>query len=131
MNYTIEHIKAAFQAAKKGLLESDFIKYLEVHSHLHTDAPGAKRGRKPGVSATAVSQAKPGRKAKRAKRGALGESILKYLSTKGKEGAHVKDIAVAAKSKPVNVTAWFYSTGKKNKAVKPHGKNVFSYVPKD
>jgi hypothetical protein len=116
MNYTIEHIKAAFQAAKKGILESDFIKYIEVHAHLHSSsAPAAKRGRKPGVQAErAVKPAKKG------KRGKLGASILKYLQGKGAAGAHIKDIAAAVKSKPANVTAWFYTTGKKKtKRVKP------------
>jgi hypothetical protein len=62
--------------------------------------------------------AKKGRKS--AKRGALGAKILKFLSSKGKEGAHVKDIAVYAGSKPANVTAWTYTTGKsKVRRVKP------------
>jgi hypothetical protein len=64
--------------------------------------PAAKRGRKSG------------------KRGALGEGILKFLSTKGKEGAHIKDIAAHVGAKPANVTAWTYTTGKgKVKRVKP------------
>jgi len=126
MNYTIEHIKAAFQAAKKGILESDFIKYIEVHAHLHSNnAPSAKRGRKPGVQAEKA--VKPAKKGKRGKRGKLGESILKFLSTKGAAGAHIKDISAAVKSKPANVTAWFYTTGKgKTKKVKPA---TFAYVP--
>lgn len=62
--------------------------------------------------------AKIGRKSK--KRGALGAGILKYLSTKGKSGAHIKDIATHVGSKPANVTAWTYTTGKgKVKRVKP------------
>ena len=62
--------------------------------------------------------AKPDRKS--SKRGSLGAGILKFLSNKGKEGAHVKDIAAHVGSKPVNVTAWTYTTGKnKVKRVKP------------
>ena len=119
MNYTLEHIKAAFQAAKKGILESDFIKYIEVHAHLQgSSAPTAKRGRKPGVKAEKV--VKPVKKGKRGKRGKLGTGILKFLSTKGAAGAHIKEIATAVKSKPNNITAWFYTTGKgKAKKVKP------------
>ena len=69
-----------------------------------------------------VNNGKPavkiGRKSK--KRGALGAAILKYLSTKGKSGAHIKDIATHVGSKPANVTAWTYTTGKgKVKRVKP------------
>lgn len=64
--------------------------------------PAAKKGRKPG------------------KRGELGVKILKFLATKGKEGSHVKDIAAHVGTKPVNVTAWTYTTGKaKVKRVKP------------
>jgi len=119
MNYTIEHIKAAYQAAKKGILESDFIKYIEVHAHLNpSNVPAVKRGRKPGVKAEEAT--KPSKKVKRARKGKLGESILKYLQGKGATGAHIKDIAAAVKSKPANVTAWFYTTGKgKTKKVKP------------
>ena len=47
--------------------------------------------------------------------GAAGEAILKYLSTKGKEGAHVKEIATAVGNSPANVTAYFYAgAGKKH-----------------
>ena len=81
--------------------------------------PAKKRGR-PAGSGKKTAAAKPAKKAKRGKRGNLSEDILKFLSTKGKEGAHVKDIAAAVGSKPVNVTAWTYSTGKdKVKKVKP------------
>ena len=84
---------------------------------------GKKRGRPAKTkSAAAVKSAKPtvkrGRKS--GKRGALGAGIIKFLSTKGKEGAHVKVIAAAVGTKPTNVTAWTYTTGKgKVKKVKP------------
>jgi hypothetical protein len=62
----------------------------------------------------------PKRGRKSGKRGALGEKILKFLTAKGKEGAHVKDIAAHTGTKPANVTAWTYTTGKsKVKRVKP------------
>jgi hypothetical protein len=84
---------------------------------------GKKRGR-PAKSKnvappkTAKPVGKPGRKS--GKRGALGAKILKFLGTKGKDGAHVKDIAAAVGTKPNNVTAWTYTTGKsKVKKVKP------------
>lgn len=127
-NYTIEHIKEAFRAASTGLTEAAFLAYLEVKDLLVHGAPAAKRGRKPrGAAKVKVAKV---RKSRRAKRGSLGAGILKFLSAKGKAGAHVKDIAAAIGSKAPNVTAWFYSTGKKNKDVKALGGNTFSYVPK-
>ena len=77
-----------------------------------------KRGRPTRVKATTPAKSKkPG---KRAKRGKLGETILKFLSSKGNAGAHVKEIAHHAKTKPANVTQWFYTTSKgKTKRVKP------------
>ena len=78
----------------------------------------SKRGRPTKTKDSALSKAK--KTGKRAKRGKLGETILKYLSTKGNTGAHVKEIAQHAKTKPATVTAWFYTTGKgKTKKVKP------------
>ena len=81
-------------------------------------AVGAKRGRK-----------KAGAKAKRKRtvKGAIGEFILKLLSKKGDEGAHVKEIAKALKSKPANVVAWFYGTGKKIKGIRRVKPNTFAY----
>jgi len=95
----------------------------ELEHLLHIEGLlGGKTGKKRGRPAGSTKAAKPAKKAKRGskKRGNLSADILKFLSTKGKEGAHVKDIAAAVGSKPVNVTAWTYSTGKdKVKKVKP------------
>ena len=61
-----------------------------------------------------VGNRKSAKTVKKAKRGAVGEAIVKFLSTKGKEGAHVKDIATAIGNTPANVTAYFYGgAGKK------------------
>jgi hypothetical protein len=131
VNYTLDHIKAAFMAAKKGLSEAGFLNYLEFHSQLQDDAPTVRRGRKSRISGpTGFKPTKP-KRGNRSKRGVVGDSILKFLSNKGKEGAHVKAIAEATGAKPNNVTAWFYGTGKKNKEVKALGGNTFSYVPKE
>lgn len=94
--------------------------------HLESFATGSsakKRGRPAKTQTDAVG--KNGKIAskqrrKRGKHGALGKSILKFLSSKGKEGAHIKDIASHVGTKPANVTAWTYTTGKnKVKRVKP------------
>ncbi len=77
----------------------------------------AKRGRKP--NRFKLNGAKPA-KVKKGKRGKLGQSITDFLVGKGKAGAHVKDIAAHVGTKPVNITAWIYSTGKsKVKKVAP------------
>ena len=84
---------------------------------------GKKRGRTAKrIPPSELKNAQPTVKRKRrsGKRGALGAGIIDFLSAKGKAGAHVKDIAVALGSKPANVTAWTYTTGKnKVKKVKP------------
>jgi hypothetical protein len=95
-----------------------------LHLESYVKGTGKKRGRPAKVSASGevVNNGKPAaaRKTKSKKRGALGGKILKYLATKGKEGAHVKDIANHVGSKPANITAWAYSTGKnKVKRTKP------------
>ena len=89
----------------------------EIQKHTGKPVP-AKRGRKPG-SKVGKTAPKTRKKAK-GKRGQLGQSITDFLASKGKGGAHVKDIAAHIGSKPLNVTAWIYTTGKaKVKKVKP------------
>ena len=102
-------------------VEAELAQLLHLKSFLGTPA---KRGRKP------TKPAKVKVKKTRGKRGALGESILKFLSTKGKEGAHVKDIASHVGTKPTNITAFAYTTGKK-KGVKKVGPATFAYIPKE
>lgn len=94
--------------------------------HLESFATGAapkRRGRPAKMQGSKVaknSKSVTKRSRKGGKRGALGASILKFLASEGKEGAHVKDIAAHVGTKPGNVTAWAYSTGKtKVKKVKP------------
>jgi hypothetical protein len=125
MNYTLDHIKTAFRAAQKGLSEAAFLNYLEFHSLLTEDIPTVKHVPKSrGTHKAEASKGTPTKKATRAKRGVLGKAILKFLSSKGKEGAHVKEVAAAVKAKVPNVTAWFYSTGKKS--TKKLGGNRFA-----
>jgi hypothetical protein len=82
-------------------------------------SPAKKRGRPAKIQTNGnAKKSKPLKK--RAKRGALGKSILTFLTTRGKEGAHINDIATHVGTKPANVTAWAYSTGKRKvKRVKP------------
>ena len=55
---------------------------------------------------------------RRKRRKNLKERILKFLNSQGKKGAHVKAIADAVGTKPANITAWIYSSGKKVKELK-------------
>jgi hypothetical protein len=113
-----------FKALSKRIVEvrAELAQLLHLESFAPVNAP-KKRGRPLKIKTTTTATngkpaTKPGRKT--GKRGMLGSDILKFLSTKGKEGAHVKDIASNLGTKPTNVTAWAYTTGKtKVKKVKP------------
>ena len=52
------------------------------------------------------------------KRGALKEAVISTLKAAGKEGLKVREIADKIGAKPVNIHAWFHSTGKKIKEIK-------------
>ena len=112
-----EFIDVKKLSARIAEVKEELAKLLHLESFLGLPAK-AKRGRKPSkASKTKGNYAGNGRKAKktRGKRGSVSEGILKFLSTKGDAGAHVKDIAAATGNKPANVTAYFYSkAGKKN-----------------
>ena len=121
MSYTIEHIKAAYRAAKQGISESTFVEYLKTHSLLFEEVVEVKKGKKTKV----------GKKGKRAPRGSVGASIIKFLQKKGSGGAHVKEIAEAIGSKPQNVTSYFYSPNvKKKKIIKALGQGRFALTGK-
>lgn len=62
---------------------------------------------------------------KKGKRGAVGEAITAFVSSKGKAGAHVKEIAAATGYKVPNITAFFYAKGNKPK-FKNLGKATFA-----
>lgn len=114
------NVKALSKRIAEVRLELAHLLHLESFA---TGGSAEKRGRPAKTSGSGVT--KKGkviskRSRRRGKRGALGASILKFLSTKGKDGAHIKDIASHVGTKPGNVTAWTYTTGKsKVKRVKP------------
>ena len=118
MNYTLDHLKIVHNAGSKKL---SFDKTIELISllerngllHLVTEPePSAKRmiRRKRKIQKPAKTT-QPVRGAKR--RGGLSEKIIGFLRTRGKSGAHVRDIVKAVKAPWGSVTVWFYSTGKK------------------
>jgi hypothetical protein len=71
---------------------------------------------------------KPARTIKRKRGKNLKEGILKFLAAQGKKGAHVKAIADKVGSKPANITAWIFSTGKKVKGLKKVKPATYAYV---
>ena len=105
-----------FKALSKRIAEvrAELAQLLHLESFAPSTSP-KKRGRPAKIQGNAAAKngkrtTKRGRKT--GERGALGNDILKFLSTKGKEGAHVKAIASHLGTKPANVTAWAYTTGK-------------------
>jgi hypothetical protein len=89
----------------------------EIQSHTGKPTP-ARRGRKPGTNAAKLNgnrkTAKAPKKTK-GKRGAVGEAITAFVSSKGKSGAKVSEIATALGFKPANITAFFYAKGNAKK----------------
>ena len=77
------------------------------------------------LSGTKPSTKKP---ARRKRRKNLKGAILKFLAAQGKKGAHVKVIADAVRSKPANITAWIFSTGKKVKGLKKVKPATYAYA---
>jgi hypothetical protein len=78
-------------------------------------------GHKPAPAAAPVKATKvkaKGRKAGKAKRGALSENILAALSGAGGSGITIKDLSEKVDSNYRNVAVWFATTGKKNAKIK-------------
>ena len=62
---------------------------------------------------------------KRVKRGALKELILSALNEAGDAGIAVQHLAKKIGAKPVNVHAWFASTGKKGGLTEAVGRGIY------
>jgi hypothetical protein len=122
--YTREQLELVYKAGQRNIPLDDL---LRVISLIEGEAATPKKNR----SAKTAKPAKV-KKGKRAPKGKLGEGILKYLQGKGAAGAHVKDIAAAVNTKPNNITAWLYSTGKvhvKAKTLKKVKPATYAYIP--
>lgn len=92
-------------------------------------APSRKKGRvgRPPKEATKKAAKKTTAKTrKRAPRGQLKEGIINELSNAGKEGLTVKELAERLKTKPANIHAWFFTTGKRMKGIKKVGAGKYS-----
>jgi hypothetical protein len=143
MNYTLEHLKIAYNAGAKKF---PFDQTLELISLLGNEGlhgllahPGAT-SKAVSSSPTPFNSAHYKRRAKASsqdgkakKRGAtLSKRILGFLSEKGHAGAHVKDIAKSLEAPLASVTVWFYNTGKnylKTGEIKKVAPATFSYSP--
>lgn len=99
--------------AKKETLLSRLVKI---------DAELAKFEGSPLVSVKSV-KASVAPVARKARKGGvkLKDSILKALAAAGAKGVKVGDLAKKLGVKPGNVFSWFYTTGKKNSAIKKVG----------
>ena len=100
-----------------GRSSHDIQNYLECDRLVSEIVPSSKK----------PTSAKP---ARRKRRKNLKEGILKFLATQGKKGAHVKVIAEKLGTKPANITAWVFSTGKKVKGLKKVKRATYAYVGK-
>lgn len=83
----------------------------------------AKRGRKPKGFSTVAKAAK---NTSRGRSSRLKEKVVAFLSSKGKEGAHIDEIAKHLGKPKANVNAFLATTGKKA-GVKGKGKRSGIY----
>ena len=119
--YTRQQLDLVYKAGQQNIPLDDL---LRVISLIEGEAATPKK--------TRTAKPAKARKGKRARKGKLGEGILKFLQGKGAAGAHIKEIAAAVKSKPNNITAWLYSTGKKlvkSKELKKVKPATYAYAP--
>lgn len=79
------------------------------------------------TSSEKTTVTKPTRKRRRKNRTL---AILQFLNSQGKKGAHVKAIADAVGTKPANITAWIYSSGKQVKELKKVKPATYALVEK-
>jgi hypothetical protein len=98
-----------------GKSSQDILNYLECEMLVSEIVPSSKK----------PTAAKPTRRKRRKN---LKGAILKFLAAQGKKGAHVKVIADAVRSKPANITAWIFSTGKKVKELKKVAPATYAFA---
>jgi hypothetical protein len=138
MNYTLEHLKIAYNAGAKKFPFDQTLELLSLLGEqglsglLAKPAPTVKTtGSLP--TSTAHHAPNPARRGKGRKREApLSSRILGFLKDKGATGAHLKDIAESIKTSKGSVNNWFYGTGRKlldAGEIKRVAPSTFSYAP--
>jgi hypothetical protein len=114
-NKKAEEIKRVTKelTSAEGIVASLKAQLVELGEKTVEAATSKRRGRKP--NSLKLNEAQPVRasKAKKGKRGAVGDAIRAFVGSKGKAGAKVSEIAAATGNKPANVTAFFYSKANK------------------
>jgi len=135
MNYTLEHLKIAYNAGAKKF---PFDQTLELISLLGEEGLSGLLAKPASTAKTVPPSAahhapNPARHGKGRKREApLSSRILGFLKDKGAMGAHIKDIAESIKAPQGSVNNWFYGTGRKlsdTGEIKRVAPSTFSYSP--
>jgi hypothetical protein len=138
MNYTLEHLKIAYNAGAKKF---PFDQTLELISLLGEEGlSGLLAKPAPMTKTTGSLPASTGHHASnganrdkgRKREASLSSRILGFLKEKGSMGAHLKDIAESIKASPGSVNGWFYGTGRKlfdTGEIKRVAPSTFSYTP--
>lgn len=62
------------------------------------------------------------------KRGALKDGVIEKLRAAGKAGLTVKELAANLNANHASLSVWFYTTGKKVKAIKKVGTARYAYL---
>jgi hypothetical protein len=135
MNYTLEHLKLAYNAGAKKL---PFNQILDLIALLGESGIKGLLG-EPGTATTPLmtprfrQRGRPKGSRKTSQReGNLSDKILHFLNSKGEVGAHTKEIAAAIHAPQSSISVWFYNTGKKYlKAgeIKKTGPATYRYSP--
>jgi hypothetical protein len=114
---------------QKEILQAKLAQISAELQALETGKPAPKkRGRKPGRPPGSGNKAKVVKPAKARRGKRLKEPLLKALTAAGSSGITVKELAEKLKVKPGNIFSWFYTTGKKIKAIKKVGEAKYAYT---
>lgn len=133
MNYTLAHLKIAHYVGGQNVPFEETVETISllerngiIDSEGNWSVGLGQERRKHKIQKPVKTTGKAGKR-----RGDLSLMITGFLSTKGKTGAHLKEIAQSIKAPPGSVTTWFYTTGKKYRKtgeIKKVGPATFAYV---
>lgn len=102
---------------EKEAIQAKLVQVERTLDALHGGTPAEKK--------SPVKQRGPRRGRRNTK---LKDTLLKELQAAGKEGLTIKDLASRIKANTASVSVWFYTTGKKIKAIKKVGTGRFAYI---
>ncbi|MES2570646.1 MAG: hypothetical protein V4710_11410 [Verrucomicrobiota bacterium] len=78
----------------------------------------ATSSRGTAAAAKTTKAAAPAKAVAHFESGSLKDKVMSALNAAGSEGVHVKELAEALGTKPVNIHSWFHSNIKRNPAIK-------------